>query len=390
MKPWLTTSARARAQPPPAIDCERSNGSRIALLQGDRNSATPVWSKEPPGWWLSVYAPATETLRLGLKSQAAACGYELLPLRTIMVGARGGSMQRWLRRPKNVSASAGDMVIFVGEVAVDSFASVCMSAAKWQGARCVLYWTEPRALNRQLLITVHEVWFYSRRVLNLTARSSSCSTSWCPVFRYVPPGFVACETGAWVDGPPVVVSSPVDAVLFLGQLKQAADERKRTYRAIGQNPLVGPRLRNRYDVWSSADWARLAPHVRATAFLNLHRLGPEADQPIEAFRLSRLLSIGAVVVSQAASADDLAEYHGMLLVEPNISAPRWSAHIERLLFSSNSTAALTKWQASAYQRFRRRFLPAKILHRASVWSTRVHVSKSLFGVYRSHRPTRMT
>ena len=419
-----TTHTGAEPPPYPAINCSRSTGSRIALIHGRIISSGSVLSEIQlsAGFWEAVYSPAIETLRLGLNSRAPKCGYEVLPLQVVIRGTKStnSTLQDWLGRPNNTSTPPGDMVIFVGEAAIDSFISACALKPKWQGARCVLYWTEPRPPRSQYLASVQEVWFYSRRILNLTlswnyTRSSQPSNNKKKkkkknttisaeepivlkrpvIFRYVPPGFVRPETmkrshappgfrrfvkppptkqkksdTGLCGPPPIAISSPVETILFLGQLKDKAAERRRNYQAISENPLVGPRLRNRYNIFRSSDWAALIPHVNTTAFLNLHRLGPDLNQPIEAFRLSQLLSMGAVVVSQVASADDLAEYNGMLLVERNIDAPRWSPHIERLLFSNESKASaeLAKWQEAAYRKFRARFMPPDILHRASVWS----------------------
>ena len=114
---------------PPAIHCESSNGSRIAIVEGEDIKRS--FSSE------FLYGPATDTLRIGLNSKAAVCGYEVLPLQKIKAGvnAENATMQKWLRRPENARAPAGDIVIFVGETNIDDFATVCLSGARARGAR---------------------------------------------------------------------------------------------------------------------------------------------------------------------------------------------------------------------------------------------------------------
>ena len=85
-------------------------------------------------------------------------------------------------------------------------------------------------------------------------------------------------------------------------------------------------------------------------------------------RLSALLSLGAVVVSEPALAADRAEFAGMLLEEADFCDGRdWTEATKERLFDGGA-AALARWRREAHAAYKAKFDPEAILRRAGVWS----------------------
>ena len=375
--------------------------SRVALLQGDGPSLPQTDDiRELRPHRGAIYEPVIESLRVGLAARAAACKYWLLPVAHIGCSqhgrcnatsgrrcrceypcalapedgscSEGRTVQEWLERPLDKRAPESDVVIHVGELGMKIFSSSCAQNIVLRGAKCVLFWTEPKPVPLRIAHNMQEIWFYSRRVLNITKHDLTefGHNTTLPILRFVPPGFVK---PAWMNQSGIagvsntsLTHAPVREVLLLGHLQKEAETRRTCYHKLEENPLVGPRLRNRYDLWSDDDWRRFAPSLKSTAFVNLPRRAPYAEQNLGTLRVAMLLSMEALIVTAQVAEEDLSEYKDMLLVEPSICDGRWSKDVESLLFNNDSTA-LGEWRARAAQKFRHRFSPVALLHRAGVW-----------------------
>ena len=174
---------------------------------------------------------------------------------------------------------------------------------------------------------------------------------------------------------PVRDVPPVREVLVLGQMtvNKVTFYRRKCYDQIARHPQIGSLLHHRFDVFQEADWQRLAvAAANGTVFLNLHRMGPPTGQPVESLRIASLLTIGAAIVTDDASAIDLSDYDGMLLVEPHLctAGANWTEDASAMLHGSMSPAALDAWRQRAHRLFRVAFAPAAMLHRAGVWGRR--------------------
>lgn len=73
---------------------------------------------------------------------------------------------------------------------------------------------------------------------------------------------------------------------------------------------VRERLREVHSVWSAAAMAQQLG--RSSVFINLHRACDNGSAALESFRLSQLLSVGALVVSQRSNRLDEREYEGLV------------------------------------------------------------------------------
>lgn len=199
----------------------------------------------------------------------------------------------------------------------------------------MLYWTEPQQLscddlNRSAL---SEIWYYSRHVRALPVKRRPHQPRCEPealglMSRYIPPGYVPlggtppalapymppapppiatplrAARGTTLSEPTAARShtSAVSELLFLGQMtvnRATASRRECFMRLRANRPDVGPRLHARYDLFSSDDWRRLYTDAHnGTVFLNLHRLAPAEQQPLESFRVASVLSMGGILVTQ--------------------------------------------------------------------------------------------
>ena len=103
--------------------------------------------------------------------------------------------------------------------------------------------------------------------------------------------------------------------------------------------------------------------------LNIHqacnRDQPLQTKPLETVRVAQLLSLGYLVVSEEVNSIDKELYENIVLVEKDIFHERkWSPYLVGLL---QNKSALVDWQLSAYNLFKEKFRPSKLLHDARVW-----------------------
>ena len=162
--------------------------------------------------------------------------------------------------------------------------------------------------------------------------------------RYVPPGYLSDFN---VTAPLTTTSSP--RLLFMGKLRW----RDRT---ITQVDVVG-----RYHTWTDEAWRALL-REEPSVHVNLHKGGAYNDDPLEAFRMSTLLSMGLLVISQEAYFRDMHEYEGLVTFEHNIYGG-WSAATLAAYAAHAQNATL---QAQRLRRFQQRFAPLTILQNAGV------------------------
>ena len=174
---------------------------------------------------------------------------------------------------------------------------------------------------------------------------------------------------------------------------------------------LGHRLQYVYNLWNDTMFER-AIVGRYNLSLNLHRDCGDSQQPIEAFRVSQLVSAGRLVISERSYPRDEAEYKGIgthailrlgnvvsafpqscpdpcmtpfaqfhsptsvHVTPPVIFAPSSQdnvsgiVNVSRRLFAT--LAGRDSWQAiaqSAQQRFREHFAPTALFQRAGIYSS---------------------
>ena len=139
--------------------------------------------------------------------------------------------------------------------------------------------------------------------------------------------------------------------------------------------LLSANLRLINGVYSLEDYVAMRSTTeRDSVMLNAHRTNARyscADkdasrQVLEAVRLSVLLSLNYVVVSQLSADSDMREYLGLVLFEPNMfpgAGGSWSKQTRRLLSNRTALAAFSRRNR---QLFRERFDPSRILEKAGV------------------------
>ena len=192
-----------------------------------------------------------------------------------------------------------------------------------------------------------EIWDYSR--LNLKLIRDGLGPGGSPVghakrVRYVPPGYVS-DFG--VTAPLTTTSSP--RLLFMGKLKWRE-------RSVTQMEVV-----EGYYTWTDESWRKLL-REEPSVHVNLHKGGAYNDDPLEAFRLSTLLSMGLLVISQDAYFRDMHEYAGLVTFEHNIYGG-WS---DATLAAYASHAQNATRRAQRLEGFQQRFAPLLLLQKAGV------------------------
>ncbi|KAH8073614.1 hypothetical protein JL721_2918 [Aureococcus anophagefferens] len=267
------------------IRCDPNGAARILVLQEARDLDRDLWA---------MYRPVRETLTRGLDARAAACGYTVRALS----GYRAAKKE--LRR--------GDTAIFIGvlwpgeekEAQLQRLLSrPCALAALRRGLRaprlrvCVHYVTEPKGRDahdksKRPPPGIRELWTYTR------------AHDWA---RYAPPGYAPVDDK--VDDR-VRASRGVAVARFLWLGTAWGKPRRACWDALAtKNPKTRGRAESRRDVWPR--------------------------------RLSALLSLGAVVVSEPALAADRAEFAGMLLEEADFCDGRgWTEATKERLFDGGA------------------------------------------------------
>ena len=280
-----------------------------------------------------------------------------------------------LERPRRVDAFSGTRARNVNrpvpaQVLWQPFAADC----ERRDYACVHYVTEPKGRDahdksKRPPPGIRELWTYTR------------AHDWA---RYAPPGYAPVDdkvgprrscfrSSAIVDAAQVDdrvrASRGVAVARFLWLGTAWGKPRRACWDALAtKNPKTRGRAESRRDVWSPTAWKQVAKRVDDTAFLNMHKAAGDADAPLEAVRLSALLSLGAVVVSEPALAADRAEFAGMLLEEADFCDGRgWTEATKERLFDGGA-AALARWRREAYAAYKAKFDPEAILRRAGVWS----------------------
>ena len=292
-----------------------------------------------------MYAPLLSTLKIGFE----ALGHEF----SVCGAASQANGSALLHEPAPFS-----MLVFIGDKGPQA---VPWLQLRSRGVHTVMYNTErtrpgfPCASNdgRNWLdpgdgtpILVDELWDYSQ--CNIAACAEAAPTL---RQRYVPPGFVPSTPVRQGDHlGPLVFVGPTSGGSYAGR---APCWRSLTA-ALGKSRLA--RFQNAFDEEHLG-----AALQRSGAFLNLHKRCDSPAQPLESFRVSRLLSSSALVVSERACAADEREFEG--LADFAAAARLADAYLGLANKSRAEREAIAGERAA---RFATRFAPEALLRRAGV------------------------
>lgn len=305
-----------------------------------------------------IYQPIAATLERGLKT----LGFE--PRRRIVRQQGGDGAQQDMMRVTR----CGDVLVFIGEI--EGYADrVPWSALRRRGVWTIFYNTEPRNVAAAAACwqpSADEIWDYA--LSNIVA-NGNCGAerlrkgASAIIYRHVPPGFAPPHIGARV------ATGAQHAPILFGNVRS---------RRSGCVPAGTIAVRN---IWGDAELKTLLE--RNTLFVNLHkdsaygttghyviaganasRTCGQPDMPLEAVRISALLSAGdALIVSERANRVDEGFYAGIVQFvsyEQLRQALSW--------WMSMPKPTIHAAAARARQRFRERFAPSEILRRANATS----------------------
>ena len=227
-----------------------------------------------------MYAPVVETLRAGF----------LHATPHVAVRSSGHSDPQWAAQQQ---LRLGDVYVHVGPWGHEK---VPWHDLKRRGVVAVYYQTEPidnchgAQLNLNDPPGPQEIWDFAWHNLDACARQLRRLGNNITL-RYVPPGFIASpvlEAAAWPAAP---------RLLFMGY-PFFKSGRGRCYAALRRT--LGERLNATWSLWSAAAFdAWWAAEGQLAAHVHLHKHCGHGDlQPPAGFRLSPLLSRGALVISE--------------------------------------------------------------------------------------------
>ncbi|CAE7209475.1 unnamed protein product, partial [Symbiodinium pilosum] len=308
---------------------------------------------------VEIFQPMWETVFRGLQSRDAECGYRVFLMATFHVDQN----LRYPEEPKK-----GDVVILVGHESSTKFKEQCATIFSQRQVYCIWYFSE-HDIQGKLNFTfpgLCEIWEYTR-----------ANSPFARVVRYIPAGFLPVEST--VEGNDAMVAENVEHwknlsakdmklnLQFVGSLSSA--------RILCWEHLKTVKLFHtlmNVNVWGR-DHYRALGRQKDTVFLNMHRhcnngsmYPPGVTPPLETVRLSLMLSVGAVVISEQTNDADAAVFDGVVLFEPQLSQPSntWATNLQKLLADPQEIA---RWQLQAYNRFKTKFSPKQIMLDANVW-----------------------
>ena len=266
-----------------------------------------------------MYRPIVDTLLDGLAAAPDS-------MAKVMIRSGAGRAGLQLALVQKPALGVGDWFVWIGHASSQGLPWSRLQAA---GVRTVFYNTEP--LEFCVRRGSDEVWDYSWHNIDVCRRRAPKDVNL--TLRYVPPGFAAPVTTQLIVPERAVVRPTAELMLFGYPYFKSG--RARCYERLGG--LLGGhgRLNATFTIWSAAAFERWWHEVgQWTTHLSLHkrcRIGGmeelRSHEPLEAVRLSALLSRGASLLSEHSYARDeqvsgaRARPIALRLVEPSPHLP---------------------------------------------------------------------
>lgn len=248
-----------------------------------------------------------------------------------------------------VSLESGDLFIWLGWLGATD---VPWAALAGRGVRTVYYRTEPmEAACSPSAWKLSETWHYTRAL-------GTCELAHGPISRYLPPG--ALSTSLHVNTLPnstalTFIGHPHFNIPIRGPTFH--HRRDRCFQAL-EREMHG-QLQAVNNVWSEASFAALMR--MHSIYLSFHKACLMPDQPLEAFRVSKLLEYGRLVIAERSFAGDEREFDGLVTFGTLADVPK--LHQELLQMPLAERAALAEARAAA---FRVRFSPQRLFNESGL------------------------
>jgi hypothetical protein len=308
-----------------------------------------IWQRRADPWLQFMYQPVVSTLVAGFQMAPPGNREVLVRCGAGWVPALGRAAQR---------LEHGDVFILVGSNGMWQPGPVPWALLQRTGVRRVLYQTEPthRCLACQGKACYDELWDFSLH--NLDACSGGAGGN--VTLRHVPPGAVpsihpsASGTSRPGQGP--------GPLLFVGSV--SFPQRRRCMSALRKN-LSALATRDAMRLVERAfddDTFHRKVLGSAGVFLNLHKACGDAHNPVEGFRVAKLLNAGRLVISERAHPLDERAYDGTVLFCDSMAAV---ADLYAKLAANGSWLALA---AKGAANFRTQFAPRRIFERARIYA----------------------
>lgn len=288
---------------------------------------------------------------------------------------------------------SGDVFVFVG---VAGLCSIPFIDLRRRGVYTIHYQTEP--VDHCMLMTnmVDELWDYGHHNIDACAREGPrrvigkgdyCNkahraSTRVPLQRYVPPGALPSVQVMHAEAQP--------HLSFMGQTQYNARLRLQCwsnlsvalasrdprhgqwrYTSRGRRPMVinrelahapPPYISMTNRVWSDAEFAQLMG--RFSVFLNMHKNCGSAHEPVEVFRVNKLLSAGGLVISERSYPKDEQEFEGIVSFADGMAG----VAEEYLRLAHMPKAERETLAGARAARFVARFAPARIFERAGIYA----------------------
>jgi len=290
-----------------------------------------------------MFEPAMSTLRAGLEAYARP-----------NVRFAHAILSRDQIAEKAATLRPGDALVWLGFHGLEH---VPWGALIRRGVRTVYYETEPIQRCRYARLGIAEQWHYSWRNLDICRQSGPGSGM---THRYVPPGALRTPTVSHAAKSP--------ALTFLGNSRLSLGLRGPAWKHLRLKCLrrIRARLPGRVvdvqGLWNESAFARHLLEGQHSIFVNVHKACGVSNQPLEAFRISKLLNYGALVVSERGYARDEAEYAQLVDFTDPADIPE--RFLRYAAMGPTERAALAEGRAGD---FARRFEPVALLAGAGVY-----------------------
>jgi len=248
--------------------------------------------------------------------------------------------------------TAGDVLIWFGRYGVKS---VPWRVLHSKGVKTIYYRTEPQEPTCPPA-GVDETWEYTY------ANMQPCTFrgKYALGKRYVPPGYTPPDSGHPPPLPPSTNLTFIGSVnANLGTRGPAFHHRRQRCFADLKRRLPPGELRFTSSAWTEEEYASIVE--KSAIFLSFHKGCGLANQPLEAFRISKLLSYGRIVLAERSFSADERSFEGLLFSSSLDEMPRLYERLKRMGHS-----ALRELAARQHNEFITRFSPTRLLYTSGV------------------------
>lgn len=241
----------------------------------------------------------------------------------------------------------GDLFIWLGWLGSEQ---VPWASLAKHGVRTVYYRTEPsEPACPSKGWHLSEAWEYTR------ANVGKCTCSWAPISRYLPPGALTASAGKL----PASTS-----LVFVGNSRFDLAKRGPTYhrrrsRCFHALAKRMPELRAVDNVWSEASFATLMR--KHAIYLSFHKGCGLPNQPVEAFRVAKVLSHGRLVIGERSHVADEHEFDQLVTFGNLSQVPYLHRQILQMPLAERTSLAEARSAA-----FRVRFNPLRLFNTSGV------------------------